>query len=143
MAGHQADLWTKAHCGESSIASTRITDLGFAGDALILCRVAGNEAFEVLHKDAKPLGLQVSWDVIKVYVFGGLLDETVQQVNECAEYIKVLETLTCLRSVVHSSGGSCLEVFGLIGLTSTVTDLLYTTFGAAGICAGQKYEPSG
>ncbi|KAG0720026.1 WD repeat-containing protein 81 [Chionoecetes opilio] len=50
-------------------------------------------ALEALHKEAKPLGLEVSWLKTKVQVFGGLLDETVQSVGH---QITTLDYLLCL-----------------------------------------------
>ena len=65
----------QSHCG-ASVGKNKITDLVFADDALIFV-----ESLEVLvmtlkalHKEAKPLGLQVSCPKIKFQVFGGLVD---------------------------------------------------------------------
>ena len=59
-----------------------ITDLVFADDAVIFAESLEVlvMALKALHKEAKPLGLQVSWTKTEVQVFGGLLDETVQSI---------------------------------------------------------------
>ncbi|KAG0710893.1 Meckel syndrome type 1 [Chionoecetes opilio] len=59
-------------------------------------------ALEALHKEAKPLGLEVSWLKTKVQVFGDLLDEAVQSVHACGEDIEILESFTYLGSAVHN-----------------------------------------
>ncbi|KAG0726190.1 hypothetical protein GWK47_037100 [Chionoecetes opilio] len=63
-------------------------------------------ALEALVKEAKPLGLEVSWLKTKVQVFGGLQDDTVQSVHACSEDIEILESFTYLGSAVHNDGGS-------------------------------------
>ena len=65
------------HC-RASVGNTKITDLVFVVDKLVFVESLGVlvMAFEALHEEAKPLGLQVSWP--KTKVFGGLLGETVQ-----------------------------------------------------------------
>lgn len=35
------------------------------------------------------------------------MDETIQSVHECSEDIEVMESFTCLGSVMHSSSESC------------------------------------
>ena len=67
----------QSHCG-ASVSNTKITDLVFVDDAVIFAESMEvlMMALEALHKEAKPLGLQVFWRKTKVQVFGGLLDET-------------------------------------------------------------------
>ncbi|KAG0725535.1 Alpha-N-acetylglucosaminidase [Chionoecetes opilio] len=74
----------QSDCG-ASLGNTKITDLVFADDAVIFAESLEVlvMALEALHKEAKPLGLEVSWLQTKVQVFGGLLDETVQSVHAC------------------------------------------------------------
>merc|ERR1712035_25095 len=97
----------QSHCG-ASVCNTMVTDLVFADDAVILAESLEVLviALEVLHEEAKPLGLKVSWPKTKVQVFGGLLDETVQSGHACGEDIDISETFTYLGSVVHDNGGS-------------------------------------
>ena len=62
----------QSHCGASA-DKTDITDLVYADDAVI-CAVSLEvlvKALEALHKEVKPLGLEVSWAKNKVQVFGG------------------------------------------------------------------------
>ena len=73
-------------------------------------------ALEVLHEEAKPLGLQVSWPITKVQVFGGLLDETVQCIHACGEDIDILDSFKYLGNVVHNNSGSRQEVLRRIGI---------------------------
>ena len=65
--------------GKSRDECTEITDLVFADDTVIF-----TESLEILvlplealHKEVKPIGLQVSWPKTKVLVVGGLVDETI------------------------------------------------------------------
>ncbi len=67
-------------------------------------------ALKVLHEEAKPLGLEVSWTKTKVQAFGGLLDDTVQSVHACGEDIKVFESFTCCGSLMPNSGRSDEEI---------------------------------
>ena len=115
----------QSHCG-ASVGNTKITDLVFADDAVILAESLEVLvlALEALHEDAKPLGLQVSWPKTKVQVFGGLLDETVQSVRACGEDIDVSENFIYLGSVVHNSGRSRNEVLRRIGIAHGVMDSL-------------------
>ena len=83
----------QSHCG-ASVGNTRVTDLIFADDAVLLAESLEVlvMALEVLHEEAKPLGLKVSWTKTKVQAFGGLLDDTVQSVHACGKDIEVLES---------------------------------------------------
>ncbi len=101
----------QSHCG-ASVGNTKVSDLVFADDAVILAESIEVlvMALEVLHEEAKPLGLEVSWTKTKVQAFAGLLDDTVQSVHACAEDIEVLESFTYLGSVVHNNGRSDQEV---------------------------------
>ena len=94
------------------------SDLVFADDAVIFAESLEVlvMALEALHKEAKPLGLQVSWSKTKVQVFGGLLNETVQSIHACGEDIDILDSFTCLGNMVHNNGGSRQEVLRWIGL---------------------------
>ncbi|KAG0726080.1 Retrovirus-related Pol polyprotein from type-1 retrotransposable element R2 [Chionoecetes opilio] len=85
----------QSDCG-ASLGNTKITDLVFADDAVIFAESLEVlvMAFEALHEQAKPLGLEVSWLKTKVQVFGGLLDETGQSVHACGEDIEILESFT-------------------------------------------------
>ena len=115
----------QSHCG-ASVGNTRVTDLVFADDAVILSESLEVlvMALEALHEEAKPLGLEVSWAKTKVQVFGGLLDETVRSVHACGEDIDILDSFTYLGSVVHNNGGSRHEVMRRIGLAHGVMDSL-------------------
>ena len=115
----------QSHCG-ASIGNTRVTDLVFADDAVILAESLEVlvMALEALHEEAKPLGLKVSWAKTKAQVFGGLLDDTVQSVRVCGENVEILESFTYLGSVVHNDGGSRQEVLRRIGLAHGVMDSL-------------------
>ncbi len=84
-------------------------------------------ALEVLHEDAKPLGLEVSWTKTKVQAFGGILDDTFQSAHGCGEDIQVLESFTYLGSVVHNNGRSNHEVIRRIELSYGVMDSLNTS----------------
>ncbi len=68
----------QSHYG-ASIINSRVTDLVFADDVVILAESLEVVvmALETLHEEVKPLGLQVFWAKTKVQVFGGLVDETV------------------------------------------------------------------
>ncbi|KAG0715884.1 hypothetical protein GWK47_010895 [Chionoecetes opilio] len=70
-------------------------------------------ALEVLHEEAKPLGLEVSWLKTKVQVFEGLVDEIV---HACGEDIEISENFTYLGSAVQNDGGSRQEVLRRIGI---------------------------
>ena len=103
------------HC-RASVGNTKITDLVFVVDKLVFVESLGVlvMAFEALHEEAKPLGLQVSWPKTKVQVHRGLLDETVQSICARGKDIDILDSLTYLGSMVHSNGGSRQEVVGWI-----------------------------
>ena len=107
----------QSHCG-ASVGNSKVTDLVFADDAVILAESLEVlvMALEVLHEEAKPLGLEVSWTKTKVQAFGGLLDDTVQSVHACGEDIEILESFTYLGSVVHNSGRSDQEVIRRVSL---------------------------
>ena len=115
----------QSHCG-ASVGNTMITDLVFADDAVIFAESLEilELALGVLHEEAKPLGLKVSWPKTKVQVFGGLLDESVESVRACGEDIEISENFTYLGSVVHNNGGSRQEVLRRIGLAHGVMDSL-------------------
>ncbi|KAG0723929.1 putative GTP-binding protein C02F5.3 [Chionoecetes opilio] len=72
---------------EKEIARTQKNKVIFAESLEVLVM-----ALEVLHEEAKPLGLEVSWLKTKVQVLGDLLDEAVQSVHACGEDIEILET---------------------------------------------------
>ena len=118
----------QSHCG-ASVGNTKITDLVFADDAVIFAESLEVlvMALEVLHEEAKPLGLKVSWPKTKVQDFGGLLDDTVQSVLACGEDVEISENFTYLGSVVHNNGGSRQEVLRRIGLAHGVMDSLSTS----------------
>ena len=99
----------QSHCGES-VSNTKV--LLFANDAVIFAESLEVlvMALEALHKEVKPIGLQVSWPKTEVQVFGGLLGETTQSIHECGEHINILDSFTYLDSVVHNNGGSHQEV---------------------------------
>ena len=115
----------QSHCG-ASVGNTMVTDLVFADDAVILAESLEVlvMALEVLHEEAKPLGLKVSWPKTKVQVFGGLLDDTVQSVHACGEDVEICESFTYLGSVVHNDGGCGHEVIRRIGLAHGIMDSL-------------------
>ncbi len=108
---------------------TKVGDLVSADDAVILAESLDVlvRALEILHEEAKHLGLEVSWAKTKVHSLGGLLDDTVQSVHACGEDIEVLESFTYLGSVVHNSGRSDQEVIRRIGLAYGVMDSLNTS----------------
>merc|ERR1712035_211282 len=87
----------RSHCG-AFVGDSKVSDLVFADDAVILAESLEVlvMALEVLHEEAKPLGLEVSWAKTKVQAFGGLLDDTVRSVHACGEDIEVLKSFTCL-----------------------------------------------
>lgn len=68
-------------------------------------------AIEALHKEVKSVELQVSWAKTKAKVSGSLLDETVLSVHESFKATEILESLTFIGSIVHSSSGSCQDFF--------------------------------
>ena len=111
----------QSHCG-ASIGNTKITDLVFVDDAVIFAESLEVlvMAFQALHEEAKPLGLQVSWPKTKVQVSGGLLDEIVQSIHTCGENIDILDSFKYLGSVVHNNGGSRQEVLWRIGLAHSL-----------------------
>ncbi|KAG0711040.1 hypothetical protein GWK47_021529 [Chionoecetes opilio] len=115
----------QSDCG-ASIGNTKITDLVFADDAVIFAESLEVlvMALEALHEEAKPLGLEVSWLLTKVQVFGDLLDEAVQSVHVCGEDIEILESFTYLGSAVHNDSGSRQEVLRRIGIAHGVMDSL-------------------
>ncbi|KAG0703357.1 Vinexin [Chionoecetes opilio] len=120
----------QSDCG-ASLGKTKITDLVFAGDAVILAESLEVlvMALEALHKEARPLGLEVSWLKTKVQVFGDLLDETVQSVYACGEDIEILESCTYLGSAVYNDDGSRQEVLRRIGIAHGVMDSLSRSIG--------------
>ena len=77
----------QSHYG-ASVGNTEITDLVFADNAVIFAESLEDSvlAVEALHEEAKSLGLHVSYT--KTKVFGSLLDETVQSIRACGEYIE-------------------------------------------------------
>ena len=116
-------LGTGQSCGPNSlwstVSNTKITDLVLVDDTVIFAESLEVlvMAHDALHKEAKPLGLQVSWPKTKVQVFGGLLDETVQ-----SEDIDILDSFTYLGSVVHNNSGSRQEILRRISLARGVMD---------------------
>lgn len=115
----------RSHCG-ASVGNTRVTDLAFADDAVILAESLDVlvVALEALNEEAKPLGLKVSWIKTKVQAFGDLLDNAVESVHACGENIEVLESFTYLGSVVHKNAGSGHDVIRRIGLAYGIMDSL-------------------
>ena len=89
-------LGTGQNCGSKSLSvgNTKITDLGFADNAVIFVKSLEVlvMALEALHEESKPIGLQVFWSKTKVQVFGSLLDEAVQSIHECSEDIHILDS---------------------------------------------------
>lgn len=61
-------------------------------------------AFEVLHKEVKPLGLKVSCAKTYVQSFESLLNDTIQFVHAFSEDIEVTKSFTYLGGVVHGWG---------------------------------------
>ena len=118
----------QSHYG-ASIGNLRITDLVFADDAVIFPESLKVllMAFEALHEEAKPLGLQVSWPKTKIQVFRSLLDETVQSIHAYGEDIDILDSFTYLGIVVHNNGGSRQKVLRQVGLARGVMDSLSTS----------------
>ena len=118
----------RSHCG-AFVGDSKVSDLVFADDAVILAESLEVlvMALEVLHEEAKPLGLEVSWAKTKVQAFGGLLDDTVRSVHACGEDIEVLKSFTYLGSVVQNDGRSDQEVIRRIGLAYGVMDSLNTS----------------
>ncbi|XP_076049304.1 uncharacterized protein LOC143029977 [Oratosquilla oratoria] len=110
-------------CG-ASISNTKVTDLLFPDDAVLLAEtlevlVAGLES---LRRESRPFGLEVSWTEIKVQEFGGLLDDTVQIVHAYGEDIEVLGSFMYLGNIVHNGGGSYQDVLRRIGISHGDTD---------------------
>lgn len=64
----------------------------FPDDAFILIKLLEIlvMTLEALHKDTKPVRIQVSWAITLAQVFGGTLDETVQSVHLCAKDTEIL-----------------------------------------------------
>lgn len=62
----------------TSVGNTKVTNLVFADDIVILSELLEVllMAFEAMHKEVKPLGLEVSCAKTKGHVFRGLVDET-------------------------------------------------------------------
>lgn len=58
-------------------------------------------AVEVLHEEAKPPGLKVSWVKTKIQSFRGSLNDSIQSVHAFVEDIKVTKSFTYLVSVQH------------------------------------------
>ena len=113
----------------ASVDNTKITDLAFTNDAVIFAESLEVlvMALKTLHKGTKPLGLQVSWPMTKVQVFGGLLSETIQSIHACDEDIDILDCFTYLGSMVHNNSASCQEVLQRIDLAHGVMDSLSTS----------------
>ena len=86
----------------ASVDNTNITDLFFADAAVILAESLELLvlSLEILQQEAKPLKLQVS--LTKVQMFGGLLDEAIQQSHACDKDIDILESFTYLGNIVMS-----------------------------------------
>ena len=116
------------HCA-ASVGNTKITDLGFADDAVIFTESLEVlvMALEALHEEAKPLGVQVSWPKTKVHVFRSLLGETVQSIHACGEDIDIFDSFKYLGSVVHNNGVSLQKVLRRICLANGVVDSISTS----------------
>lgn len=73
----------------------------FADDAAILAEPLEAQVMtlEALLEEAQTLVFWVSWVKTKVYVFGDLIDETVQSFRSCGEDIGISETFTYHNSV--------------------------------------------
>ncbi len=129
----------QSHCG-ASVGNTTVGDLVFADDAVILAELLEVlvMALEILHEEAKPLGLEVSWTKTKVQEFGGLLDDTVQSVHACGEDIEVLESFTYLGSLVHNNGRSDQEVIRRIGLAYGVYCVVGTYAGGQSSASSRR-----
>ena len=68
----------QSHC-RGSVSNTKITYLVLANDAVIFAESLEIlvMALEALHKEAKPLELEVFWPKTKIQMFGDLFDEKV------------------------------------------------------------------
>ena len=88
-------VWTGYWAKLGTKVNVKITDLGVADNAAIFAESLEVlvMVLEALHKEAKPLGLQVFWAKTKVQVFGDLLDEIVQSIHVCGENIEYLGQL--------------------------------------------------
>ena len=93
-------------------------------------------ALEALHKETKPLGLQVSWSKTKVQVYGGLLSETVHVVriliSWTASHTLVVWSITMVSHVKKSYGGLAWPIV-LWTLPARVSGVVDT-------CAGQRFK---
>ncbi|XP_045118097.1 uncharacterized protein LOC123508419 [Portunus trituberculatus] len=129
----------QSHC-EPSVDNTEITDLDFVDGAVFF-----TESLEVLlmtlealHKEVKPLGIQISCHKTKDQVFGALLDETVQSFHAYGEDIDISESFTYLDSVVHNDVGLSQEVAWRIGLAYGVMNSFNLSIWRFGTCADRK-----
>lgn len=125
---HHNSIYDQSHV-EASTANARVTDFVFADEAVIIAGLLEFVvlALEALHKEGKPLGLQVSWAKTKAQVLGGLLNEPVKSIHACVEDIEFLESYICFCGMVHSSGGACQEVLTWIGVAKAVMGSLNTS----------------
>ena len=114
----------RGFCG-ASLGDVEITDLDFADDAALLAESLENLvlALEALDVEARPPGLQISWIKTKIQAFDDSL-AGIQSVPVCGENVDVVERFTYLGSVVHSDGGSDLDVTRRLGLAYGVMESL-------------------
>lgn len=101
----------------------RVNDLIFADDTVILPELLEILvlALEALHKETNPLGLKVSWSMIKVQVLEAWWMK-LQSLHRCGEDIEMSESLTYF-DITGNSCGPCQEVSQAIGLGHIIPSL--------------------
>ncbi|XP_069970268.1 uncharacterized protein [Penaeus vannamei] len=102
------------------------TDLDFADDVAILSESLETlvVALDAFSNETKPLGLDVSWTMTKIQVFGDFLGEPVRSVRACGEDIEVTEGFKYLGNVVHNYGLSDQNVSKRIRLAAGLMNSL-------------------
>lgn len=85
-------------CCRSCVDNIEVFHLVYADDDVILVESLEDLvlALRVLYREAKPLGLKVSWANSKLQSCGGLLDDTVHSVQACGEGVKIAKSSTYL-----------------------------------------------
>lgn len=111
-------------CGVS-FGEFTISDLDFADDVVLLAEILSTlvGSLEALSRAAEPLGLKVSWAKTKIQAFDEVL-QGVESVAVCSENVEIVNRFTYLGSVIHSDGGSDLDVERRLGMAYTAMESL-------------------
>lgn len=80
-----------------------------------------------LLNEAKSLGLKVFLVKIKIQVFVGLMDDSIQTACACGKDIEIWKDFTYLNEAVKNNGEFCHKVFRLAGLACDIMNSLYTS----------------